>query len=151
MNYRKVIFAACLAAALAGGAFAAPFKPYPGAQLDEHTTEMVNRRAAAKTAVAPGSTTIYVTTDAYEKVVAFYRRLGREFVMPGGLAQPTDLPEGKKLQQKFFILDKSSGLRGSKSWVKIQNPYAGPAWKPKLKSDDAPMKEMTAIMHVKAN
>jgi hypothetical protein len=129
---------------------AAPFQRYPGSHIDEHTTELANRRSTAKDGEAATKTTIYVTTDSYEKVLAWYRKFGREFVMPGGLAQPTGLPEGKKLRQTYYILDSSTSLRGSKSWVKIQNPYAGPPWKAKLADQDSPMKELTAIMHVSA-
>ncbi|MBS1171818.1 MAG: hypothetical protein H6R12_648 [Proteobacteria bacterium] len=145
----KILFAFGLATG-ALLAQAAPFKPYPGAQIDEYTTEAVNRRAASKTGEDAGKTTIYVTTDAYEKVVAFYRRSGREFVMPGGLGQPSDLPEGKKLRQMYLILDGASGLRTSRSWLKIQSPYVGPTWKTDLKPGDAPIRELTAIMHVQA-
>jgi hypothetical protein len=70
--------------------------------------------------------------------------------MPGGLGQPSDLPEGKKLRQMYLILDGASGLRTSKSWVKIQSPYVGPTWKTDLKPGDTPIRELTAIMHVQA-
>jgi len=141
---------ACVLAAGAGLAHGAPFKPYPGAQVDEYTTEAVNRRAASRAGEEMGRTTIYVTTDAYEKVVAFYRRSGREFVMPGGLAQPSDLPEGKKLRQIYLILDGAASLRTSRNWVKIQSPYVGPTWKAEIKPGDTPIRELTAIMHVQA-
>lgn len=146
-NSLRIAFA-CAVACHTALAPAAPFQRYPGSHVDEHTTELVNRRSAAKGAQAVARTTIYVTTDPYEKVLAWYRKFGREFVMPGGLAKPTDLPEGKKLRQTYYILDSSPGLRGSKNWVKIQSPYAGPPWKPELKDEEKPMKELTAIMHV---
>lgn len=148
MNHSIKLTITCLFACHALVAAAAPFQRYPGAQIDERTTELVNRRAAAKGGEAAAKTTIFVTTDTYEKVLAYYRKFGREFVMPGGLAQPSDLPEGKKLRQTYIVLDGSSSLRSSKSWVKIQNPYVGPVWKTQLKPDDKPMRELTAIMHV---
>ncbi len=149
----KNIFAlafACTLSLHAALAAAAPFQRYPGSHIDEHTTAMVNRRSVAKDGESAAKTTIYVTTDSYEKVLAWYRKFGREFLMPGGLAQPTDLPEGKKLRQTYYIFDTSTSLRASKSWVKIQNPYAGPPWNAKSGADEAPMKELTAIMHVTA-
>lgn len=148
MNTIAILVLAGTLGLQAGAVSAAPFQRYPGSHIDEHTTELVNRRNAAKAGEAASTTTIYVTTDSYEKVLAWYRKFGREFVMPGGLGQPTDLPEGKKLRQTYYIFDNSTSLRGSKSWVKIQSPYAGPPWKPDLKEADKPMKELTAIMHV---
>jgi hypothetical protein len=127
---------------------AAPFKPYPGAQIDDRTTRLINPRAEESRASRSRTTTIYITTDSYDKVLAFYRRLGREFVLPGGLGRPTGLPEGKKLRQTYIILDAARGLKASKRWVKIQTPYVGPAWKTRLKPGEEPLKEMTAIMYV---
>jgi hypothetical protein len=148
MNKFAYLALACALGLHAVAVPAAPFQRYPGSHVDEHTTELVNRRNTTKAGEAASRTTIYVTTDTYEKVLAWYRKFGREFVMPGGLAQPTDLPEGKKLRQSYYIFDNSTSLRGSKSWVKIQSPYAGPPWKSSPKDEDKPMKELTAIMHV---
>lgn len=148
---RNLCHAALLSGVLAtsGVSHAAPLTRYPGAQVDEHTTAAANRRLERiKSGQRPRNTTIYATTDPYEKVVAFYRKRGRVFTLPGGLGKPTALPEGKKLHQTYIILDGAGGLTASKRWVKIQSPYVGPVWKNELKKGDKPVKELTAILYV---
>lgn len=143
--------AALLCAVLASSAIAlaAPFERYPGAQIDEHTTDAANfRLARIESGQRTRKTTIYATTDPFDKVLAFYRKRGRVFTLPGGLGKPSDLPEGKQLHQTYIILDGASGLTASKRWVKIQSPYVGPVWKNVLKKGDKPVKELTAILYV---
>jgi hypothetical protein len=140
-----------LCAILASSAIAraASFERYPGAQIDEHTTDAANYRLArVESGRRTHKTTIYATTDPFDKVLAFYRKRGRMFTLPGGLGKPSDLPEGKQLRQAYVILDGASGLKASKRWVKIQSPYVGPVWKNVLKKGDKPVKELTAILYV---
>lgn len=139
----------CSVVATSSVSHAAPLARYPGAQIDEHTTAAAyHRLARIKSEQRARKTTIYATTDPYEKVVAFYRKRGRVFTLPGGLGKPTALPEGKKLHQTYIILDGASGLTASKRWVKIQSPYVGPVWKNELKKGDKPVKELTAILYI---
>lgn len=139
----------CAVLASSGISRAAPFERYPGAQIDEHTTEAANLRVArTKRDRQTRRTTIYATTDPFDKVLAFYRKRGRVFTLPGGLGKPTDLPEGKQLHQTYVILDGARGLTASKRWVKVQSPYVGPVWKNVLKKGDKPVRELTAILYV---
>jgi hypothetical protein len=118
-------------------------------QIDERTTEIANLRAAA----APGSpgrkTTVYVTPHAYDKVVAYYRNLGREAALPAAPGKPAKKPpEAKPLRQTYIILDNAPALRLSKRWVKVQSPYGGSIWAEAPKSADQPEQELTGILYV---
>lgn len=138
---------AWLAAALAAGSAQAlpPFPVYPGARVEAPASSLYRRPAADE----QRKTTIYVTTDSYDKVRAFYLRRGREFEMPGGLGQAVRLPDGKKLRQSYITLDGAAGLRNSKRWVKIQWPYARAAWGEKAQTA-ADGRDLTAIMQVES-
>ena len=72
---------------------------------------------------SPGlQTQIYVTPDSYDKVVAFYKPLYKEYAMPSGGPM---LPSGKQVQWSFFLVDGAKDLSESKSWIKVQYPYVG--------------------------
>ena len=149
MKLRHAVAAACWLAGQPAIALAGAFKPYPGAQVDERTTEIANLRAAA----APGSparkTTVYVTPHAYEKVVAYYRNLGREAALPAPPGKPAKKPpDVKPLRQTYIILDNAPALRLSKRWVKVQSPYGGSIWAEAPKPADQPEQELTGILYV---
>jgi hypothetical protein len=137
-------WAAALAAA--GAQALPPFPVYPGARVEAPAPSIYRRRDSDE----QRKTTIYVTSDAYEKVRAFYLRRGREFEMPGGLGQSAALPDGRKLRQSYITLDGAAGLRNSKRWVKIQTPYSRPAWSGQAEAGEAPAGDTTAIMHVES-
>ena len=89
---RTVLLCAVLASPAI--ALAAPFERYPGAQVDEHTTDAANYRLARiESGKRTRTTTIYATTDPFDKVLAFYRKRGRVFTLPGGWASPAVCPK----------------------------------------------------------
>jgi hypothetical protein len=111
---------------LAGTVLAQGFKVYPGAKIDDKLTKEANELAAgAGGKTPPPRATIYVTPDAFEKVKAFYKELGKEYLMPGPAGNKRILPSGKELKASFFIFDGAKDLMSSKSWCKIQRPYIG--------------------------
>src|SRR5512145_1277622 len=63
------------ALALAARGQPAAFKPYPGAAVDQKATKEAKE-------LAEGEVTIYTTRDSFEKVLAFYKPLGKEYRMP---------------------------------------------------------------------
>ena len=87
-------------------------KGYPGAKRDDN----VSREA---TAAAPGKQVdVYLTSDGFDKVVAFYKPLYKELPLHAA-------PPGQKqaMQMTFFVIDGASTLASSKYWVKVQHPY----------------------------
>lgn len=114
----------CMIFAGASMTCAAEFKVYPGEKLDEKLTkESEDFAAKAKVTTKPG---IYVTKDAFEKVVEFYKGAGKEYIMPGTQkGKGEKLPSGKELKAAFFIFDGEKDLGTSKLWAKIQRPYIG--------------------------
>jgi len=109
------------------------FKPYAGSKLD-----VKGSRDAS--AAAPGKQSeVYTTGDAYDKVLAFYKGLYKEFPMRGG----PKLPSGQAIQWAFFILDGGKDLSASKYWMKIQRPYVGGA-------DGKDIRDITVIQTVQS-
>ena len=109
------------------------FKPYAGSKLDEKGS----REASA---AAPGKQSeVYTTGDSFDKVLAFYKGLYKEFAMRGG----PKLPSGQPIQWAFFILDGGKNLSDSKYWMKIQRPYVGGA-------DGKDIRDITVIQTVRA-
>jgi hypothetical protein len=104
-------------------AFGQGFKVYPGAEKYMPPDNEETRQA--KAALPPGTTaTYYTTNDGYEKVVGFYKTLGKEYSMPG-MPKDRRLPSGQVLKQTFFIFDGAADLGSSKSWAKVQRPLIG--------------------------
>ncbi len=94
------------------------FKPYAGAKLDDKAS----REASA---AAPGKQSeVYTTSDALDKVYAFYKGTYKEFAMR---SSGPKLPSGQQVKWYFFILDGGTTLANSKFWMKIQRPYVGGA------------------------
>jgi hypothetical protein len=119
----RAALAAIPALAFAASAVAAGFKPYPGAKPwtppDTEATRRFNE------ALRPGTRiTVYLTDDAYDKVVAFYAGVGRVYRKPG--AKPMHLPGGVEVRKAFFILDDAIDLVRSLNWVSVQSPFIGP-------------------------
>ena len=105
------------------GAAGQGFKPYPGAT--KYTPPDTKENREMMKAMPPGITsTAYITKDAYEKVVAFYKGSAKEYKMPGMPAN-RKLPTGQEMKQTFFIFDGAADITTSKSWAKVQNPFIG--------------------------
>lgn len=105
------------ALALAARGQPAAFKPYPGAAVDQKATKEAKE-------LAEGEVTIYTTRDSFEKVLAFYKPLGKEYRMPAPDG-PVPLRSGGTLKEAYFILDGAPDIVESRAWFKIQRPYAG--------------------------
>lgn len=106
--------------------FAADFKPYPGAKVDEMATKESNEAARAAK-MSNVKATIYTTKDSFQKVSSFYKGIATEYMMPrssGTTGKPKKY-ESYDLYEAFFIFDKAKDLAGSKLWIKVQRPYIG--------------------------
>ncbi len=106
--------------------FAAEFKPYPGAKLDEKATKEANEAAAAAK-MSGTKATIYTTTDSFQKVASFYKGIAKEYAMPraSGTSGKPKKYESYDLYEAFFIFDGAKDLASSKLWIKVQRPYIG--------------------------
>src|SRR5260370_10992838 len=133
-RFRLFLLAAgVLFAAVNVPCLAQDFKPYAGAKLDE-------KGSRDASAAAPGKTSqVYTTADAFDKVVAFYKGLYKDFAMRGA----PKLPSGQQIQWAFFILDGGKNLTDSKYWMKVQRPYVGGA-------DGQDIRDVTVIQTVRA-
>ena len=99
------------------------FKLYPGAT--KYTPPDTEETREAAKALPPGTTsTIYTTNDSFEKVVAFYKSLGKEYKMPG-MRAGRKLPSGQDLKEMYLIFDGAADIVASKSWAKVQRPFIG--------------------------
>ncbi len=128
-----LLVAGMLLAAVNVPCLAQDFKPYAGSKLDEKGS----REASA---AAPGKQSeVYTTGDAFDKVLAFYKGLYKEFAMRGA----PKLPSGQQVQWAFFILDGGKNLSDSKYWMKIQRPYVGG-------TDGRDVRDVTVIQTVRA-
>jgi hypothetical protein len=121
MQRCKVLAAALLLMAIAASGQTA--KVYPGASKFT-PPDTAENRAALKAMPAGTQAAYYITKDSFEKVVEFYKGLGKEYSMPyqkkGG-----KLPSGQELKQAYFIFDGAKDISESKSWAKIQRPFIG--------------------------
>jgi len=110
-------FLACALTAVAGEAF----KLYPGAiKYTPPDTEQTRQWASA---LPPGTTiTAYLTKDSFDKVVAFYRGLGRPYTSPN-TPVGDKLPNGQRMEKAFLIFDDAPDLRTSRSWISIRHPF----------------------------
>ncbi len=106
--------------------FAADFKPYPSAKIDEKATQE-SREVTQAAKMSNIKTTVYTTPDSFQKVASFYKGIAKEFTMPrasGTTGKPKKY-EKYDLFEAFFIFDGAKDLSGSKLWVKVQRPYIG--------------------------
>jgi hypothetical protein len=95
-------------------------KVYPGAKHDEK----VSRDA---TAAAPGKQVdVYLTSDSFDNVQAFYKGLYKELPMHMHGAVPG---QQQAMRMTFFVVDGAATLASSKYWVKVQHPYLDEAHK----------------------
>ncbi len=104
----------------------AEFKIYPGAEIDQQATklqmEMINQTKQKNL-----KTTVYRTADSFQKVCAFYSKIGSEFAVArssgsSGKPKMSDV-FGRELWEAYFIFDGAKDIAGSKLWAKVQYPY----------------------------
>jgi hypothetical protein len=92
-------------------------KVYPGAKHDDK----VSRDA---TAAAPGKQVdVYLTSDDFDKVRAFYKGLYKELPLAARPGQK------QAIRMTFFVVDGAATLASSKYWLKVQHPYLDEAHK----------------------
>lgn len=118
-----MLFACCV---LCSVALAANVVLYPGATVDEQATQQ-SREAAKAAQMTNVQSTVYTTSDSFQRVASFYKDKGKEYAMPrasGTSGQPKKY-ENYELWEAYFILDGAKDLAGSKLWVKVQRPYIG--------------------------
>jgi hypothetical protein len=119
----EALIAALLTLAMIGRAAADGFKPYPGAV--KYTPPVSEQNKQFADAVRPGITiTAYLTTDSFDKVVNFYRAIGREHTSASRHTRET-LPSGQPIRKTFLILDGAPDLVSSRIWLRIQQPFIG--------------------------
>ena len=120
---RRVLVLLALGALGATVSFAGEFKPYPNAQLDAKASQ--DATAAAVGAGLSQRSTIYTSTDSFEKVVAFYKPLATEIALPASLAKGVQLPDGRSTRVAWLAVDGAKSIAESKRWLAIQFPYVG--------------------------
>ena len=102
----------------AGGAF----KLYPGAT--RYTPPETEQTKLFESSLLAGTTiTAYFTDDPFDKVLAFYRGIGKEYRSPH--MKREKLPDGEPIQRAFVIFDGAADLSRSTSWARIQHPFIG--------------------------
>jgi hypothetical protein len=98
------------------------FKIYPGATL--YTPPATEGTKTFQSNLRPGTKiAAYLTPDSFDKVVAFYRDVGKEYTSPN--MQPEQLPNGEPIHRAFLIFDGAADPLSSKSWARIQHPFIG--------------------------
>lgn len=96
------------------------FKEYPGAVFDQKYTD--KSQGELDKAQLKSKSKVYISTDSFEKVKAFYQALGKEY----SLGMPTQkLEDGTEIKKAFFIFDGAKDLNTSSNWVNIQTPFVG--------------------------
>ena len=101
---------------------AGEFKPYPGATLDKKATEEANKSMGPDQSTCKLS--VYLTPDAYDKAVQFYKGMGTEHPIFANVPKfKGQLPVGEELRKTAVILDGVSEVGDSSLWVQIQHPF----------------------------
>ena len=119
----KLAAAVMLGSTLAAGAAAAEFQPYPGAE--RYTPPDTEQTRQFMDALRPGTTiTAYFTHDSFDKVMNFYKDLGREYTSPKAPAE-AKLPNGERIRKSFVILDDARDVVKSTRWIRVQHPFIG--------------------------
>lgn len=123
---KKIFYLLPIVLIILSHVFAAEFKPYPGAKIDEKATQEANEAAQAAK-MSNVKATIYTTKDSFQKVASFYKGIAKEHSMPrsSGTSGKPKKYENYDLYEAFFIFDGAKDLASSKLWVKVQRPYIG--------------------------
>jgi len=117
MRTVKLIGMAVVVLTVATVAAGQGFKVYPGAK------KLVSPESKDASASLPGvQIDSYLTDDPFEKVVAFYKSIGKESAV-SFLKKSEKLPNGQELTRTWFIFDGAADITTSKSWAMVQRPY----------------------------
>ena len=88
--------------------------------------------------------TAYLTTDSFEKVVDFYKGLGKEVTT--AKAPDIRLPNGQEVRKKFLILDGAADIVHSKSWLSVQRPFFSAVARPGGSAEFKDVRDVTEIV-----
>lgn len=125
---KSLFFMSFLVFSLSSFASAGGFQVYPGAEFREDLKGMASGPIVTGLMKPEGTRTkVFTTSDRFEKVVAFYRGIGKQYRV-GALERRRGkkLYElGYKLEEAFFILDGARDIWSSKLWVRVQSPLIG--------------------------
>ncbi len=134
---------AWLVLASVAGAADKAFELYPGATAYAPPETEANKQFSQS--LRPGTKiTAYLSNDSLEKVLAFYKRLGKEFT-PRNVIDDK-LPNGQHLRKKFVILDGASNLLASREWVSVQHPFFGSVLRVQGKPEYHDVRDVTEIV-----
>jgi hypothetical protein len=114
-------FAFVLVFILPAGIYAAGYKVYPGAKLED--IYKAEQPDLGKRMPKTPKVIVFTTSNPFENVVAFYQGLGKEYRIPGSSGRPTKLSSGQELKEAYFIFDGAGDIMTSTHWIKIQRPY----------------------------
>jgi hypothetical protein len=105
---------------------AAEFKTYLGSKVDEQATHQ-SREAARAAKMTNVQSTVYTSSDSFQKVALFYKGIAKEYMMPraSGTSGKPKKYENYDLWEAYFIFDGAKDLSSSKLWAKVQRPYIG--------------------------
>jgi len=125
------------------------FKVYPGAKklISPETKESKEAMAS----MPPGTEiNSYLTDDSFDKVVAFYRGVGRESSFPF-VKKNEKLPNGQEIKRTWFIFDGADDITASTSWAMVQRPYIGSVEMKGTTPQYRDIRDLTAIVVTQAN
>lgn len=131
--YSGLVMSVILISASAFG-IAEELKVFPGSRLDE-------KASAEASQAAPGKVSqVYVTSESFDKVFAFYKGIYKQDLSMHSTGPK--LPSGEQIQWAFFLIDSGTKLSNSNFWMKVQHPYVGG-------SDGKDIRDVTVIQSVR--
>jgi hypothetical protein len=139
MHHTLLIAAFVVGIGVAGVA-QAEYKPYPGAKADAALQKKSVQEAHDNVSIDATATSL-LSTDSFEKVVAFYQKVGKEFKLPQipglwGAGYERGLPavlkfgpkgietepSGVTVKMAHFMLDDAANIEDSKDSLTITSP-----------------------------
>ena len=150
---RLSLITVCIFMIITTALWAGDFAVYPGAKFDEKLTKDAIQMSAGAPGAEMWNVEMYMTKDAFEKVCAFYAKIGKEYNMPSS-PKEMKLPSGSILRTQYYLFGGAADLQSAKSWIKVQNPLIshkkvqilGPGTK---SQDTGEIPGVTTIMHMK--
>ena len=101
---------------------AGDFVQYPGSVLDRDMS--TKSTMAIKKSGSSDEVHVYTSRDGFDKVVAFYKKAGKEYAAPW-TKLVRKLPDGRDIKVKVILLDGADDVSESKHWVQVQYPFIG--------------------------
>jgi hypothetical protein len=104
---------------------ASEFKPYPGAHSTRwlDTYQSAANKALQQIGADQPAVEMWVTDDSYDKVRAFYAKLGKEDAAFGAqVVKPQSDSTNRSVQATYVIFDRADSPISSANYVMIQRP-----------------------------